>query len=142
MAAVEQGLKREAEEREFEREKELTQIESEGGTDFQQNLTTIQTLAPNLSSVDQIKLARGLKTSPSKDEFILNNIQSYMEDQNMTDIEAAKNDLSNIYESVRPSPSAVSYEDAFAAMRQANGPEVTDKQINDYLASQGITPSE
>lgn len=142
MAAVEQGLKREAEEREFEREKELTQIESEGGTDFQQNLTTIQTLAPNLSSVDQIKLARGLKTSPSKDEFILNNIQSYMEDQNMTDIEAAKNDLSNIYESVRPSPSAVSYEDAFAAMREANGPEVTDKQINDYLASQGITPSE
>lgn len=143
MAAVEQGLKREAEEREFEREKELTQIESEGGTDFQQNLTTIQALAPNLSSVDQIKLARGLKTSPSKDEFILNNIQSYMESQNMDDIEAARNDLSNIYDSVgAPSTPTVSYEDAFAAMREANGPEVTDKQINDYLASQGITPSE
>ena len=143
MAAVEQGLKREAEEREFEREKELTQIESEGGTDFQQNLSTIQSLAPNLSNVDQIKLARGLKTSPSKDEFILNNIQSYMESQNLGDIEAARNDLSNIYDSVgAPSAPTVSYNDAFAAMREANGPEVTDKQINDYLASQGITPSE
>ena len=143
MAAVEQGLKREAEEREFEREKELTQIESEGGTDFQQNLTTIQTLAPNLSSVDQIKLARGLKTSPTKDEFILNNIQSYMESQNMDDIGAARNDLSNIYDSVGGSSApTVSYNDAFDAMREANGPEVTDKQINDYLASQGITPSE
>ena len=143
MAAVEQGLKREAEEREFEREKELTQIESEGGTDFQQNLSTIQSLAPNLSNVDQIKLARGLKTSPSKDEFILNNIQSYMESQNLGDIEAARNDLSNIYDSVgAPSAPTVSYNDAFAAMREANGPEVTDKQINDYIASQGSTPSE
>jgi len=61
----------------------------------------------------------------------------------MDDIEAARNDLSNIYDSVgAPSTPTVSYEDAFAAMREANGPEVTDKQINDYLASQGITPSE
>lgn len=142
MAAVEQGLKREAEEREFEREKELTQIESEGGTDFQQNLTTIQALAPNLSSVDQIKLARGLKTSPSKDEFILNNIQSYMESQNMDDIEAARNDLSNIYDSVgAPSTPTISYEDAFAATKEAN-PKATDAEINKFLADQGITPSE
>ena len=98
MAAVEQGLKREAEEREFEREKELTELEAAGGTDFQQNLATIRTLAPNLSNEDAIKLAKGIKIDDGVDGFIQKNIVSFMQ-QTDEDVETATKQLADIYNS-------------------------------------------
>ena len=98
MAAVEQGLKQEAEEREFEREKELTELEAAGGTDFQQNLATIRTLAPNLSNEDAIKLAKGIKIDDGVDGFIQKNIVSFM-NQTDEDVETATKQLADIYNS-------------------------------------------
>ncbi len=98
MAAVEQELKQEAEEREFEREKELTELEAAGGTDFQQNLATIRTLAPNLSNEDAIKLAKGIKIDDGVDGFIQKNIVSFMQ-QTDEDVETATKQLADIYNS-------------------------------------------
>ena len=98
MAAVEQGLKRETEERAFEREKELTELEAAGGTDFQQNLATIRTLAPNLSNEDAIKLAKGIKIDDGVDGFIQKNIVSFMQ-QTDEDVETATKQLADIYNS-------------------------------------------
>jgi len=78
MAAVEQGLKQQQQEREFAQEKELAEMDATGGTDFQQNLATIQLMAPDLNSKDQIRLARGLKLGETREEYIRNNVINWM----------------------------------------------------------------
>ena len=137
MAAVEQGLKQQQQEREFAQEKELAEMDATGGTDFQQNLATIQLMAPDLNSKDQIRLARGLKLGETREEYIRNNVINWM---NVTgeDKAEAEQSLGSIYDG--STGSSVSYEDAFAATKEAN-PKATDEEINKFLADQGITPS-
>ena len=137
MAAVEQGLKQQQQEREFAQEKELAEMDATGGTDFQQNLATIQLMAPDLNSKDQIRLARGLKLGETRDEYIRNNIANWMAVTGEDQGEEQQN-LGNIYDG--STGSSVSYEDAFAATKEAN-PKATDEEINKFLADQGITPS-
>ena len=97
MAAVEQGLKQQQQEREFAQEKELAEMDATGGTDFQQNLATIQLMAPDLNSKDQIRLARGLKLGETKEEYIRNNITNWMAVTGEDQGEAQRN-LGNIYD--------------------------------------------
>ena len=97
MAAVEQGLKQQQQEREFAQEKELAELDATGGTDFQQNLATIQLMAPDLNSKDQIRLARGLKLGETKEEYIRNNITNWMGVTGESQEEAQQN-LGNIYD--------------------------------------------
>jgi len=137
MAAVEQGLKQQQQEREFAQEKELAEMDATGGTDFQQNLATIQLMAPDLNSKDQIRLARGLKLGETREEYIRNNVINWMNVTGEGKAEAEQN-LGSIYDG--STGSSVSYEDAFAATKEAN-PKATDEEINKFLADQGITPS-
>ena len=137
MAAVEQGLKQQQQEREFAQEKELAEMDATGGTDFQQNLATIQLMAPDLNSKDQIRLARGLKLGETREEYIRNNVINWMGVTGEDKAEAEQS-LGSIYDG--STGSSVSYEDAFAATKEAN-PKATDEEINKFLADQGITPS-
>lgn len=97
MAAVEQGLKQQQQEREFAQEKELAEIDATGGTDFQQNLATIQLMAPNLNSKDQVRLARGLKLGETREEYIRNNVINWMNVTGEDKAEAEQN-LGSIYD--------------------------------------------
>ena len=94
-------------------------------------------MAPDLNSKDQIRLARGLKLGETRDEYIRNNIANWMAVTGEDQGEAQQN-LGNIYDG--STGSSVSYEDAFAATKEAN-PKATDEEINKFLADQGITPS-
>ncbi len=57
-------------EREAELEKEIAALEAEGGTTFQQNLATIQSLLPDLQPLDQVKIAKGLRLGETKEDKV------------------------------------------------------------------------
>jgi hypothetical protein len=59
-----------AAEKEAQLEKELAEIEGTEGTKFQSDLDTIQGLLPNLDSLEQVKIAKGLRLADDEETQI------------------------------------------------------------------------